>query len=86
MLEAAKLAIDFARERYGDYDPEIRFQPDMPTGPVNRVASNTLARELMGWEPKVLLAEGIERTARWYFETKDQDEVKAHLSESLTER
>jgi hypothetical protein len=31
---------------------KIQLRPAMPTGPFNRVAHNTLAKKLLGWEPK----------------------------------
>ncbi|MEA2453249.1 MAG: UDP-glucose 4-epimerase [Actinomycetota bacterium] len=84
--QAAELAIAFARDRFGNYDPELRFLPDMPTGPLNRVADNSLAEDLLGWRPKVMLVAGITKTAEWYFDTHKDSEVAATLTESLTER
>lgn len=34
--------------------PAIRLRPEMPTGPLNRVVDNVLAKKLLGWEPKSL--------------------------------
>ncbi len=68
------------------YEPEIVLQPDMPTGPMNRVADNSLARRLLGWEPKVPFAEGLRRTHEWYFRTKTRDEVAAIFDHMLTGR
>ena len=70
--------VDAVREvlRYTGKKLEIRFQRDMPTGPMNRVADNTRARELLGWEPKVAFVDGLHRTIDWYFEQKDPDEVR----------
>ena len=86
VTEAAEMAISCARELAGDYDPEIRYLPDMPTGPLNRVADNSLAKELLGWEPSVGIDEGIRRTAGWYFGVKDRAEVSRTLEAALTER
>jgi nucleoside-diphosphate-sugar epimerase len=58
----------------------------MPTGPLNRVADNSLARKLLGWEPKVMFRDGIRRTIDWYFATKNREQVKAILDRMLTER
>jgi dTDP-D-glucose 4,6-dehydratase len=58
----------------------------MPTGPMNRVADNSLARDLLGWEPRVPFAEGLQRTLDWYFSTKDRAEVAAILDHMLTGR
>ena len=58
----------------------------MPTGPLNRVADNSLASKLLGWEPQVPFREGLRRTADWYFSTKDRAQVSAILNRVLTER
>jgi nucleoside-diphosphate-sugar epimerase len=68
------------------YDPQIVLQPEMPTGPMNRVADNSLAKEILGWEPRVPFAEGLQRTLEWYFSTKDQAEVSAIFDRMLTGR
>jgi nucleoside-diphosphate-sugar epimerase len=80
--------IDAVREvlRYTGQKAEIRLSPDMPTGPLNRVADNSLARKLLGWEPEVHFLEGFHRTIDWYFATKDRDQVRAKLEYLLTER
>jgi nucleoside-diphosphate-sugar epimerase len=80
--------IDAAREvlRYTGHQAEIRFRPDMPTGPKNRVASNELARRLIGWHPTVSFVDGLHRTADWYFATKDPQRVRKSLYRLLTER
>ncbi len=72
--------------RYTGHKATLEFHPEMPTGPYNRVADNSRARELLGWEPKVGFWDGLHRTIDWYFATKDIDEVKAILSRILTER
>jgi nucleoside-diphosphate-sugar epimerase len=58
----------------------------MPTGPMNRVADNGLARQLLGWEPKVMFMDGLRRTTDWYFATKERELVTATLAHRLTER
>jgi nucleoside-diphosphate-sugar epimerase len=80
--------IDAVREvlRYTGHEAEIALQPEMPTGPYNRVADNSLARELLGWEPEVAFIDGLHRTADWYFRTHDREQVGADLARLLTER
>src|SRR2546430_17256096 len=65
---------------------EIKLRKDMPTGPLNRVADNCLAKKLLGWEPKVLFREGLKRTIDWYYATRDKEEVKRIFTRMLTER
>jgi nucleoside-diphosphate-sugar epimerase len=73
--------------RYTGKDLEVAFQEDMPTGPLNRVADNARARELLGWAPQTSFVEGLHRTIDWYFEHKDPDEVRRVLEDGgLIER
>jgi nucleoside-diphosphate-sugar epimerase len=80
--------IDAVREvmRYTGRDAQIELRPDMPTGPMNRVADNRLARELLGWEPQIGFSEGLRKTIEWYFSTKRPELVEASLERRLTER
>jgi nucleoside-diphosphate-sugar epimerase len=80
--------IDAVREvlRYTGASPRIELQTDMPTGPLNRVADNALARRLLGWQPTVAFTDGLHRTIDWYFATKDRAEVAASLDSWLTTR
>lgn len=72
--------------RYTGHEARIELRPDMPTGPMNRVADNSLAKRLMGWEPNVKFVDGLHRTIDWYFATKDRGEVARQLDAALTER
>jgi len=72
--------------RYTGHQPKIKFLPHMPTGPLNRVASNRLARELLGWEPQMKFMDGLHRTIDWYVSTRERHEVGGTLAEMLTER
>jgi nucleoside-diphosphate-sugar epimerase len=80
--------IDAAREvlRYTGHAADIELHPEMPTGPLNRVADNALARTLLGWEPQVAFMDGLRRTIDWYFREKDREAVASSLSLRLTER
>jgi nucleoside-diphosphate-sugar epimerase len=72
--------------RYTGHDAEIKLLPDMPTGPLNRVASNKLAKKLLGWEPKVKFVDGLYKTIDWYYSTKDKREMISSFDRRLTER
>lgn len=80
--------IDAAREvlRYTGHAATIELHPEMPTGPLNRVADNSLARMLLGWEPKVKFMDGLHRTIDWYFKSKDRQAISTSLEARLTER
>jgi nucleoside-diphosphate-sugar epimerase len=81
VLDAANMVLD-----YTGHKATIKLRPDMPTGPLNRVADNSLAKRLMNWEPEVPFAEGLRRTIDWYYATKKRDEVGRILDRMLTER
>jgi UDP-glucose 4-epimerase len=81
VLDAVKMVCE-----YTGHKAEIKLRPDMPTGPLNRVADNALAKKLLGWEPKVPFREGLKRTIDWYFATKNPEEVKKIFARMLTER
>lgn len=80
--------IDAVREtlRYTGHEAEIKFLKDMPVGPLNRVADNSLAKKLLGWEPQTKFVDGLHKTIDWYFATKDREEVRRILESKLTER
>ena len=81
VIDAVNMVLEFTGHK-----AEIKLRPDMPTGPLNRVADNALARRLLGWQPKVPFREGLKRTIDWYFKTKDREEVRKVLDRMLTER
>jgi nucleoside-diphosphate-sugar epimerase len=81
VLDAAHMIL----QRLG-HRAEIKFRPEMPTGPLNRVADNRLAKHLLGWEPKVAFREGLERTIAWYCATHKREQAEAALASLLTER
>jgi len=81
--------IDAAREvlRYTGHDAPIELHPEMPTGPLNRVADNALARLLLGgWEPQVRFMDGLHQTIDWYFKAKNRESIASDLAVKLTER
>jgi nucleoside-diphosphate-sugar epimerase len=81
VLDAAKEVL-----RYMSHDVPIELHPEMPTGPYNRVADNSLAKRLLGWEPELMFMEGLHRTIDWYLSAREQTEVAAKLELMLTER
>jgi UDP-glucose 4-epimerase len=72
--------------RYTGHRAKIELHPELPTGPLNRVADNSLARKLLGWEAQVKFVDGLHRTIDWYFRTKQLSEVASVLDQMLTER
>ncbi len=71
---------------YTNFHPKLKFLPTMPTGPVNRVADNKLAKRLLNWEPKTLFSEGVKKTIDWYYSNKKRDEIEHNFSKLIIER
>jgi nucleoside-diphosphate-sugar epimerase len=81
VIDAAKMVMEFTGHK-----AKIKLLPKMPTGPLNRVADNSRAKKLLGWEPKVPFREGLKRTIDWYYKTKDRAQVETIFKRMLTER
>jgi nucleoside-diphosphate-sugar epimerase len=81
VIDAVKMVLESTGHK-----AEIKFLLDMPTGPLNRVADNALAKKLLGWEPQVLFKEGLRRTIDWYFASKNREQGELALAGFLTER
>jgi nucleoside-diphosphate-sugar epimerase len=80
--------VDCAREilRHMGKDVEFDFDLSKPTGPFNRIADDTLARDVLGWTPQVSFLDGLHRTIDWYVETHDVSVVRDSLEHLLLER
>jgi nucleoside-diphosphate-sugar epimerase len=88
MMERIRV-IDVAREvlRYtGKEHLRIEQRLDMPVGPLNRVADNRLAAQLLGWQPKVKFVDGLHATIDWYYANRNKQEVAEILGHKLTQR
>ncbi len=81
VLDAVRLVMQYSGHR-----AKIDLRKDMPVGPLNRVADNRLAKNLLGWQPRTKFADGLRRTLDWYFASKNIDEVTRTLRQRLTER
>ena len=75
VIDCARMVLEMT-----GHPAEIKFLTDMPTGPINRVADNSLAKKLLDWEPKILFREGLRRTIDWYWENKNREEVEKILA------
>ena len=74
VVDAAKSVLEMS-----GHNAKINFLPGMPTGPLNRVADNSLAKKLLDWEPEIKFKDGLKRTLDWYFATKSKAEVERVL-------
>ncbi len=81
VLEAAQAAMAGV-----GHEAELRFLTDMPTGPYNRVADNSFAKEHIGWEPATPFMDGLKKTIAWYTDTYDRDQSGRRLAHLLTNR
>jgi len=81
VIDAVKMVLEFSGHK-----AEIKLLRDMPTGPLNRVADNRLAKQLLGWEPKTPFRDGLKKTLDWYFSTHQKEEVSGVLQTMLTAR
>jgi len=72
--------------RYKGHTAELEPQPNMSTGPLNRVTDHFLAVRLLGWKPTMKFFDGLQRTIDWYLKTKNREQVAVLLDQLLTER
>ena len=61
VLEVAQMVLEVTGS-----SSEIVYEPLPPTDPVRRRPDITLAKRELGWEPRIGLREGLERTLAWY--------------------
>lgn len=66
--------------------PDFKFLTHMPVGPVNRVADNELAFELLDWVPKTELFEGMQKTYDWMMEDRPVDAWRDEVEHKALER
>lgn len=56
-------------ERIAGVQLDRRYKLDAPQGVRGRNSDNTRIREVLGWEPSIRLAAGLEKTYRWIHDT-----------------
>lgn len=68
-----------------DYRPKRVKFVEKPTGPLNRVADNSLARKMLAWRPKYSFYKGLKKTIDWYVVHRNKKSAKEYLEkESLS--
>lgn len=67
VLELAKIVVEVVGS-----DSEVVFEPLPIDDPTRRCPDIARARELLGWEPRVDLREGLARTHAWYLEERSR--------------
>jgi nucleoside-diphosphate-sugar epimerase len=78
IIEAVEQICDILRWR----PQKFKYEESMPVGPLSRALDNTRAKELLGWEPKFSLEEGLRKTIEWY----KNKHVDSKAKELLLER
>jgi UDP-glucose 4-epimerase len=73
-------------DRLGWEPDGMEYLTDKPVGVRHRAADTTRAEELLGWEPRHTLQDGIDRTVDWYLAHRDEDYVRDNLETLLHER
>jgi nucleoside-diphosphate-sugar epimerase len=81
VIDAVNMILDIMGRK-----PRIELHPEMPTGPLNRVADNSLGKTLLDWEPQVSFAEGVRRTINWYVASRNKQNASLALDRFLIER
>jgi dTDP-glucose 4,6-dehydratase len=66
VLDLAKMVRDIAGSK-----SEITFVPRPTDDPTVRQPDISLARDVLGWEPKVHVRDGLQRTIEWFREHPD---------------
>ncbi len=57
----------------------FKYEESMPVGPLSRGLDNQRAKELLNWEPKFTLLEGLRKTIDWYVLNRYGKESKNNL-------
>jgi len=80
--QAAEIVFDIASWR-----PEVvEHDLSKPQGVASRAADLTKAKKVLAWVPKTSYRDGFEKTVKWYFATKNKEQVAKHLDLLLLER
>ena len=82
IIDSAKMIF----EESGFTPEAINFDTSKPVGVFSRAADLTATRKLLDWEPQVKFRDGLQRTMKWYYDTKTVEEVAPKLGVLLTER
>jgi UDP-glucose 4-epimerase len=61
----------------GHRPKEVYFNKNKPEGPFSRALDISRAKRLTGWEPKIDLDEGLQRTIKWHEEIRGQEKPKS---------
>lgn len=64
-----------------DWKPrQISFNTQKPTGAISRALDNSRAKELLRWQPKYTLEEGLKKTIDWYVQ---HHKIEGYVDEKI---
>lgn len=70
-----------------DWRPsKIEYLPNQLVGTANRIADASKAKQVLGWEPRFTLRQGIEKTVEWFVRNHSVEEIKDNFEKKLFER
>ncbi len=71
--DVAKMILDITQHR-----PKVVFDRTKPEGPFSRALDIRRAKKMLGWEPKIDLHEGLEKTIDWHKGQRAAPVVQKH--------
>jgi UDP-glucuronate decarboxylase len=75
----AHLVVEAVSDATGRPQAMITYRDPLPDDPVQRRPNCRLAREVLGWSPKVSLSEGLRQTVEWHLGLRNGEvEVEEH--------
>lgn len=72
----AEKVLEVVEKRTGRTAGKVMFGEELADDPIRRKPDCGLAREILGWEPKVKLEEGLRRTVEWFLAIEVRQEVE----------
>lgn len=81
--------LDFVKEIFQaiNWTPEkLNLQLDKPVGVASRASENSKIQDIFGWEPTILISEGLAQTISWYRKSGLLPKSLSELEEKLMAR
>jgi UDP-glucuronate decarboxylase len=72
VLEIAQMIIEISKEISSGSESELVFEPLPEDDPKRRCPDIGRAREVLGWEPRVPVDEGLRATLEWFAERRER--------------
>jgi UDP-glucuronate decarboxylase len=78
--ELGRMILDVVTQKTGKVPlSSLRLFPARQDDPVKRRPDITLAKEKLGWEPKIGLVEGLEASAEWFITLTSKDDLESAM-------